>query len=945
MQLDDGDDVFENEDPLIKFMSAWSALAVRMAAVDRQILRDTVSDPNPTPDLVSERYLGTFYQFINIHAPFWKSTVDTSRYDLTSTILTLVARFTHPPVDGIKCLTETAKAILQRPTSLAALIPKHMVHFWIPMQLAQHYRVLPIEASRKAMLPFVPLQLYEYFRSINDCLQILISKQVSGLSIGFCQNLITVLTNILMTIGCSDEDLTRQLCDERGLANHGLSTEELADLLQLSWKFDTLKKCIVEGRMEIRAQGVDSMSHELVQKHKEYVENRMPPTEHPIAQFLTEFLSINKFVQYLVGVESHPQLIHRSYNIIGFLVVTGRLTNTDTDTIWKAIATSHESRSGEAILNMLLQCLNWCNYSTLLYLVEKLNETPVQAFDGKMMNFATRVIDFLRQKWEEESIPGTKLDMPPFDFYIRLIRQSAPDGPNSPENGRTVHDWAVWRLRHLLPVGPSDQAREKIFTECVSDISDPKLSASGSISAITQLLGNQQEDLVRHLAQDMKLTSILVEDFFRMIRAGTDLKASPTLMHERLAIRLHLLNLVILIAPDTLEPKSALLLWDILVGSKAIHDSARDAAWDTLINVARHSKTRNSYIDLCISQFLPSLHPRFLVPGCLAFADMVRQYITQSAESRLPGEQLSGPTAAELMWHLSLSVPSGKAGMEHRAIGMLIGLYLDSPDAHQRSREANDSLHVELVERCINQLTAAASRLKAFNDGTSSGEDEPMVVIVSEDEVQAQRLSFVRSLMILKEFVGGVRSHPMYSPPPQEPAKLPKGFEEVRGDPITIKYQAFSEGRKNSDINTFMIGGLETVYDLSRKLKSLTRFNKFTAIAGGQRLDLESIYDRKLQDLDFPSKGLLLIRKASDAGSMPDFSVSGLRPMEVEILRHFDDLYRLLNMEESLARLVRYGSSHFSIIRLKFISGLRLFDRVSASHEHHFACLLSGRPS
>ncbi|KAL9102182.1 MAG: hypothetical protein Q9163_002630 [Psora crenata] len=897
-------DSFENDDPLTKFLSAWAALALRMAAVDKQTLEDTVKDPTPTPDLASERYLGSFLQLINIHAPFWKCTVDTSRYDLRGAILAMIIRFTAQPADGIRCLAGTSKAILERPTNLAALIPKYMAHFWIPMQLAQHYRLLPAEDSRKALLSFMPLHLYEYFGSVNSCLQVLISKQVSGLSIGFCQNLVSVLSNILLTIGCSDEELTRHLCEERGLADHGLPVEERADLLQLSWKLDTLKKCIVEGRMEIRAQGVDSMSQELVQKHKKYVESRISPIEHPIARFLAEYLINNKLVQYLVGAESHPQLMQRSHNIIGFLVVTGRLTNADTDTIWKAVATSYESRSGEAILNMLSQCLNLCGYSTLLYLVEKLNETPVHAFDGKMMNFATRVIDCLRQKWEEESLTDAKLDMPPFDFYIRLIRQSAPDRPDGPENGRAVHDWAVWKLRHLLSMGPSDQAREQIFMDCLQDISDPKLSATGSISAITQLLGIQQEDLIRHLARDMNLTSILVNDLSRMVGAGIDLSLSPGLTHERLAIRLSLLYLVILLAPETIDSEAALTLWDTMVGSRAIDDSARDAAWDTLINVARHSRTRNPYIDLCISQLLPSLHSCYLVPGCLAFADTVRQYYTQTAESRSPGEQLRGPTAAELMWHLSLSVPSGKAGMEHRAISMLVGQYLDSPDAHQRSREANDSLHVELVERCINQLTTAASKFKAFNDGTSNGEDEPMVIIPPDDEVEAQKLSFMRSLMILKDFVRGVRSRPMYSPPPQTPSKLPKGFEEIRGDPITIKYQAFSEGRKNTDISTFEVGGLETVNDLSRKLKALTRFSNFTAIAGGQRLDFESIKDRKLQDLNFPSQGLLLIRKAPNAGPVLDFPGLGLRPMEVEILRHFDDLYRLLGMEESLARLV-----------------------------------------
>ena len=919
----DNDDAENDLDPLTSFLSAWVALALRMTEIDRQTLKDTIFDANTTPDLISDRYLISFQYIMKYDVQFWRSLVDPARYDIKKLVFVLMTRFVPTPGAGLKCLTDTATGILDRPASLSSLIPKFTSHFLIPSFIASAYRTIPNDAQT-ALLSFIPMQLYQYFVAVDARLQELIGKQTPGLSISFCQNLIFALSTILPAIATSDEDRAISLCNERGLAHQGLSLEERADMLQLSWKFETLRKCIMEGRMEIRVQGVDSMQQDLVNNYKKYVEGRFDLSEHPISLYLSDFLIKNRIVQYLVSADSHPQLMQRSFNIVGFLIVTKKLTNTDTDMIWSALVTSSESRSGEGIVNMLSQCFHLCDYSTLRYLVGKLNELPVTGFDGKMLSFTSLVLTHLRDKWTVDNFDESKkLDMPPFDLCIRLIRQAPPDGPSSPENGRQIVEWAIHHLRHLLPLGPTHQAKEAIFAECLDDIIDPKLSATGSICAIYNLIGDHKLHYIQHLSRDLDMTTILVNDFSRMVHGHTGSHLSPTSIHERLTIRLHLLHLVLLMAPETLNSETDTLLWEALVGSKAISDNARDAAWDTLINVARNSVTRNPYIDLCISRFLPNLSARFLVPGCLTFAEVAKQYIMQSAKSRPPGEQLQGPTAAELMWHLSLTVPSGRGDMEHRAIGMLISLYLDSPDAHRRSREANDSLHIELVERCINQLTAAASKLKAYSDGTSSGEDEPMIIVATDEEAQVQKLSFLRSLMILKEFVRGVRSRPMYSPSPEIPPRLPKDFDRLRGEPIAIKYQAFSEGKKNGDISLFHVGGLETVDDLARKLTLLTGFSKFTAIAGGQRVDLVGKADRKVEDEDFHRKGLLLIRKVASADPMPNnLLASGLRPMEIEVLRHFDDLYGLLNMEEDLARQVSGVSATIHAIELSLEPGL-----------------------
>jgi len=897
------DGVSEHLDPLQDFLCAWTTLVLRMVSIDRQTLREPIEDPTETPDLISEKYLHVFLSLISYKANFWGNLVNITSYDYNSTVLEMITRFALPQLDGVRCMIDISQEIMDRSQSSHALMPKLFTPIHIIVQVAQHYRLLEDSDPKKEQLSFLPSNQYEFFQGLDARLQTFISKQVPSLSIEHCQNLIAYLSELLSMTAHADGGMAQRLLREKGLPVHGLVPEDWPRLLFQAWRCDILKKCIIEGRMEIRVQGVESLQRDLLSVYYDFIKDRPPFPQYTIPQYLSDFLVKSKLVQYLMGVDSHLQLIQRCHNIIGFLVVTSRYSEADTDSIWTAIETSQDSRSTEAIMNMLLQFISLCSWPVLLYFVEKLNSLPIQAFDNNMIMFGKRLMEVLRGKWKEYHT-NSRMDMPPYHLCIRLIRQCTPDGSNDPEQSRIVQDWAVRELRNLLPFGPSDADRRTIYQECLLDVSGLKEAATGSISAISALLNYNPEDETRCLAEDLNLTKLLVQDLAHKVEEDRCSSSASRREHERLQARLQLLHSLIFYAPGTMSPQIAKDLWDVTVGSRALDDQARESAWHVWINVLTITTTSNSFIDRCIEEFLPGLQSQYMVPGCLSFARNVSQYSLHTADSRLNGDQLQGPTANELLWHLSLSAPSDKGDLEHKAIGMLVALYLDSPDVQQRTRAATDAVHIQLVERCISQLTAAASKLKSFTDGTSSGEDEPMVIVASDDEVQVQKLSFTRSIMILKEFVRGVRARPMYSPPPQAQLKLPQDFHQIKGEPLKIRYQSFSGG-SNTEIRTVEVGELETIEDLSRRLTSLTGYTTFTPIAGGRKLDFANLRNETLRDLNFHRKGLLLIKKAVGTDTVPDLaSASDLRPMEVEILSHFKEMYSLLGMEDNLARQV-----------------------------------------
>lgn len=892
-----------------EFLVTYTALATRMAQIDAQTLHGYAIDVNVLPDLISQRYLNNVLILISPNGSnLWKSLHDLCNFDSKPTITAIIHCFIRLPINGIKCLSQIIKGLLDRSQTTPSLVQK----IWAPLQIVNrithHYNLLSEsrDEAQTAMLQsmrHVPAEAYSLFQIVDSTLKTFVSKQVSVLSLEICQALVQHLSNLLTNIGVADQELAVFMLRQKlGIYEEFDSVEGVA-IMELAWKFQLLKKCILEGRMEVRVSGVETMQMELVNVYNKYVQRSSAHKDHPVAQYLSNFMLDNKLVEYFVGVESHPQLISRCGNIVGFLVITSRYSEAESDAIWKAVMNSPDPRTVDAILNMITGFFNISPYETLLYLTKKLNELPLEAFDSSMIFYSRALLDNLRRTWKELRLVG-RLHLPPYHLCIRLIRQAAAEKSLPFNRTKEIHVFALTELQNLLAFGPSNTDRKLIYEECVKDISCRTEFSTGSVSAINALLGQNPEGDIRMLASDSDLTNLVIEDFAHIIDTESHLLSLPRTFDEGLTVRLDLLQSIITHIPDTITPDAGRRLWDVMLGHEALSDRARHPAWNILVRAIRICPKRNSFIDRCIANYLPQLDPKFMGPGCLSFVGQVANYESRLAHIQLDeGQQRISSLGGELMWHIALVAPSG--GIELDAIQMLVASHLDSPKNLLTAQGVLENVQIDVVERCIHQLKIAASKLKSFSDGTSSGEDEPMIVVASEEEIDVQRMSFTRSLLILKEFVQGVRSRPRYSPIPRKKPHFPRNLHEMKGDCFQIRYQSFSGGT-NTGIHSIEIGDLETIDDLSQRLIALTGFSKFTAIAGGQKLDLANNSNATLREMKFDQKGLLLVKKAYDANSLPDLAPSPeLRPLELEVMKNFRELYQLLGMEERLAKEVR----------------------------------------
>ena len=881
---------------------AYSALALRMARIDEQTLKDYVQEVDTSPDLVSEAWLSWLGLTMNYNAPFWRSTIDSTHYDRYLIIMAMIKRFASSPYDGIKCLTHVSQMLGPQPPLSKIWWPSHIVYM-----VFDFYRVRFDDEDKAVLYETLPSQGYEYFLDVAAKLETIISKQVGALTIDNCLSLVDRLDHILTTVISADDAIALKVLEKVMPPAPDVPAEMQPSLAVHAWKVGLLKRCITEGRMEIRVYGVDCMQASLVDVYTKYIQAQHNDYSHPIPQYLSEWLLANRMVEYFVGVESHPQLIHRASNIIGFLIVTGRYSETETDVIWNAINSGRQDPSKiEAILNMAKGFFGISPYSTLLYLTTKMNQVPLTGFDGNMIKYGEDLLQHLRNKWRMEG-RERKLSMIPYHLSIRLIRESTADKSLGAAKRQAIKTFAFAELSTMLQYDSTEQDLGSIYKDCLHDIAKHTEFATGSVCAINAIFIHNSGD-AKFLAESADLTNLLVSDIAHVSKSEPSSSSPSHFLQEALAVRLKLLETLIINAPESISSELGREMWDVTVGHQAFDNEViRAAAWGHLRNVLKATTSRNPFIMRCIDEFLPELPSSCYVRDCIVFARDVNAYRSRFPDSR-PQEQSKeslGRTSEELLWQISLATPQDKPSIANLSIGAFIGLYLDSPEAHGRSRTANDAVHIELVERCIRQLTSAASKLKSFSDGTSSGEDEPMVIIAPEGEVEAQKLFFARSLRILQEFVHGIRSRPMYSPEPQTQPLLPKNFHDIKGEPVKILYQSFSGSKGGTEIRTVEVGNLETMEELATRLRTLTGFAHFTAIAGGQKLDFTGMNSQTIGDLGLHQKGLLLVRRAESPDAVPDLApVSDLRPVEVEILSHFSELYQLLGLEESLAKQV-----------------------------------------
>ncbi|KAI4169825.1 MAG: hypothetical protein LQ343_005374 [Gyalolechia ehrenbergii] len=898
----------EDHEAFEDLLTSFAALTFRMVDIDCQTFQSLASEDSEQPEFVSFGYLEWLYSVASAtKSALWRNLHHIYSYNSAATVSLIVREVCQPSFNGFDLLSRLLHQMLLHARIVPHIIDKIGVIFEILHRTLDHHYLLRRDSSgaeneNTPSCEDLIFKAHSFFQVVNSILQTFISKQVAVLSHDLCATVLCHLAALLHKLTTVDENLAKRvLSEDLGLVNT-FSTAAAPVIAEEAWKFQIFRKCFLEGRMEIRIQGVESMQLELVDMHHKYMQGPNTGRQHPVVPFLCDFIVDNKVIDYLVGVESHPRLIRLTGNIVGFLVVNHRYTEAESDKIWDTVTKSQDPGVVGAVLQMLPSIFNISNYSLLLYLVRKLDDISLSAWDPRVTLYAEQLLGQTVTKWKDLR-RGFGMDEAPYQCCIRLIREASTCESSTLTKRRTISGFASRTLENLLEVGPLDKDRFQIYQDCIGDIAGGTKCATGSICVINILLRHDARIDIRTLAQQFGITDLVIAEFEQTISRMSQGLLEPRYFDECLAARLDLLQNIIIHNPDSISTERGWSLWEAMVGSNAPSDFARESALIMLVHATVSVRRHNSFIDACISEYLPKLPPRFYTGNILYFVSHVCQYgnfvdkIGDHADT-----SYSDRPGIDMLWRIALVAPSNT--VERQAIEALVSAYVVTPKNQGMPKATVERIHVEVVDRCVRQLNTAASRLKAFTDGTSSGEDEPMVVVASDEEIHLQRLSFCRSLLVLKELFHRVRSHPAYSPVPSAHSQQNNDVEEINGAPVTVRYQPFS-GASNRSIKTLQIGDLEKVRDLMQRFGTLTGFPEFTVIVGGQKVSLDECSDLTLRTTRLHEKGLFLIKNLPSGETAPkQSSLRGLKPLDLEIMGHFSDFYRFLSLDEALSKEV-----------------------------------------
>lgn len=887
----------------------YGQLALHLVRLDTLLLNQSLDSNMVEPELMSRMYLmalGWSLQLNNI--PLYRNMERIYGSQVVNLVSRVNDQLAAPPFDAMQKLTELGSSILasiHRWPYLSHLLAPLMT---VTLNMTESgnerrrygadYDIVASPTSAQTAQA-----AYNLVKAVDSIYQAHITKKMPWITSDSNEPMLRTISLTYHALAQRDANLRSKLAKDLSIdLPEDAIPDECSLIVHYGWKFGALKKLIMDGRMELRVHGIEAMQQDLVNAWRHHIQNSPSGLQHPLAPFLIGYLRDNKIIEYIVGVDSHPQIISRSGNIIGFLIVTNNYTENDTDIIWETVTESQDSRTVSEILGILTRTFHMhpSTSPVLLNVCSKLLELPVDRFDARMIDFCDQLFHQIREKHGQRNNVNAMgvlhVDGIPLRLCVRLIRESVAVQGVSVEHKATLQRFGSAQLTHFSVAGLSEADKMGMYERCIGDIAEMNQFTVGSVQALNALLCGQDSQEMRKLAEEFDLTRLAIEEIAHAVRTNqTDF--TDSFSRNGFVSRVQMLSRIIDRVPDTITAELGDMLWNEIFMSTALVLQGRRALWETLCGLAANGLKQNPFIERCIHEFIPGLSPEQYSQEILSFAKQSIIYEIRFNPPPLAKEnEVVFIPGMDRIWKFILTAPPNS--IETAATNFAIDVYLDHNVINTAPPSAVEATHISLVDRCVEQLKSAAAQLKLFNH-VHHGKDESMKEAAPEDEIRSAEISFSRSLLFLRQLLQGLRIRPQYSPPQGVPPGLPG--TPVKGEPLEIPYQSFN-GSVQSKVQTLLIGDLSTASELADKITQVTGFSKFKTIYGGQKVDLLEKPDLVLRDVKLGS-GLLLVRKEADT---PELSPAGRRQsmtsVDSEVIKYFDDIYDLLNLEGHLAK-------------------------------------------
>lgn len=774
---------------------------------------------------------------------------------------------------------------------------------WFLCQLPNNYRIPsvfidPAEYNRGILLFF-----QKYSGDLSD-----LGKPIDA---SIARDLISHFSVLLCDLCSWDASIAAELADtlldfkdpespatpssaERPPRDHDIDYRRHAvtcpPLISNAWKFKLLRKFVIRGKMDMRVMSMVHMDAALIDIHRDY--NKGEQGDRPaLVQYLANFLLQGQVVNYIISVDSHPQIISRSGNIVGFLVVTGSWSDVEADAIWRTVATSPDPRVVTATMTMLRTLISLMKPEDQLYLCKKLYDLPIDRYTLDILRFLRELTRFILDH-RHPSIDFSSKDPAsrPWNVCIRILRDTAPSR-DIDKNLYDLHAEVMDQFYGIIRCVGQDE-RMVIYRQCTQYVAARTKEATGSIKAI-HMLAAQPLSMDALFFQDNKdLARQILEELIALVDSETELPHYP-LQLQVLEYRLEFLGLLIQLAGGAIPESLYQTIWDHIIGKDAWSKDARNLAWAQLLKTVRMAPD-NDFCKQLVQTYLPALDPRFYTEALFDFVAgyhfpaTLRTVLVDGEETPVP--EVPG---ADLLWSMVLFSPQGT--IEDRAVRLLTSRYLQISTLQGVSVAEAELAHSALVEKCMKEIRNASNQLRLVDlpmtDSAQSGfHSQPGVS-------HEYHMRLARVLLFLRLMLEYIRHRPEFNRGRRTDSKIDEA-DVPAVDSISVKYQC------GSDRRTILMAPDNTLEDLFQRLCIATGFTKINLFAKGQKLDVSARADERIETIDFG--GQLLVQRAGGATvtNSAALPVTGSSVFETTVVKHFDELFAMMSSNDLASQLI-----------------------------------------
>ncbi|KAK5627808.1 hypothetical protein RRF57_003523 [Xylaria bambusicola] len=748
---------------------------------------------------------------------------------------------------------------------------------------------------------------YKCFTLLSNVLEEVMEKSINSLSQEIPANFNFFSSEILRHSLHSGHAAALQRIQQYREEHPHIPPQYINDGIATEWRLNVYCKLIRSRQMQLRVAAAAAMCDDLVGHWKRYQDRQQEPLEDTqpfldYLRYLSDYITRTGIVDYILGPTCHPEITTTSGNIVGFLGVTRTYTTAQTNLMWQTLTSTQDPRIAEALVKMMVKVTLLLQTSDLIFFLEKFKDVPIDAFSPIMRDFFDNITDHLAKHLANQPAPAAF-----HEVCVRLLRESsvftAQDSIAYPD----IYQFAQLKLRKLTQVWHSEEAHRDIALSCLNDVASQSETSSGSLQVLTMIAGSPA--YVQSLIEEHNFIQLLVDDLEAAIRSAKSVGVSRVYANPFCQARRRFISMIIMQFGSAIDAPLGQRLWDYLVGDKAAGHDDRKCAWEDLHAALKRRRIdnnafhNNQFLIDCVRLFLPNLPPSCHCYGSLAF---VRDVVVPAANENntintiiLDDEESLQSSGLELLWQIILTAP--KQTIADGAISVLVNeIYVDSSAILSYSLQRARRVHFSLVNRCLAQLKAAAQKLVAFNDGTTSNDDESMVMIATNDQHLEQELRFARTLKVLTTLSNTLRTKSNFAAPDLRSLML-SSPNAVNGESAGLKYQSF-DGDEQTEVKPLRIGLKNSVASLLASIREVTGFENYRLYYRGTALaPSDSDICKSLEELNIKN-GLILVKKELELASSPVRIKPGASHLEIEILRHFDDLWEYLSMEENLAR-------------------------------------------